>query len=183
MEGKKNIVFGFLFLVITASLGPYMIVTLLPDVEKASLEKQRVLSDLQLVVISEFEDPETLEVVTTDEIAKGNSEAILALNTNLNARVSIDTIKGGPHAHGNLEAILNIIVGLLLGLLTLPSIYKQILSWIFIVGTIMHAGMAFLGVFGFSWAGMLLGTGIGPVLILLGLFLMGVATFVGYKKN
>ena len=183
MEGKKNIVFGFLFLVITASLGPYMIVTLLPDVEKASLEKQRVLSDLQLVVISEFEDPETLEVVTTDEIAKGNSEAILALNTNLNARVSIDTIKGGPHAHGNLEAILNIIVGLLLGLLTLPSIYKQILSWIFIAGTIMHAGMAFLGVFGFGWAGMLLGTGIGPVLILLGLFLMGVATFVGYKKN
>jgi len=121
--------------------------------------------------------------VTTDEIAKGNSEAILALNTNLNARVSIDTIKGGPHAHGNLEAILNIIVGLLLGLLTLPSIYKQILSWIFIVGTIMHAGMAFLGVLGFSWAGMLLGTGIGPVLILLGLLLMGVAIFVGYKKN
>lgn len=160
-----------------------MILTLLPDAEKASLEKQRVLSDLQLLVISEFEDPETLEVVTTDEIAKGNSEAILALNTNLNARVSIDTIKGGPHAHGNLEAILNIIVGLLLGLLTLPSIYKQILSWIFIVGTIMHAGMAFLGVLGFSWAGMLLGTGIGPVLILLGLLLMGVAIFVGYKKN
>ena len=54
MEGKKNIVFGFLFLVITASLGPYMIVTLLPDVEKASLEKQRVLSDLQLIVCRLF---------------------------------------------------------------------------------------------------------------------------------
>jgi hypothetical protein len=47
----------------------------------------------------------------------------------------------------------------------------------------MHAGMAFLGVFGFAWAGMLLGTGIGPVLILLGLLLMGVATFVSYKTN
>jgi len=82
-----------------------------------------------------------------------------------------------------LEALLNIIVGLILGLLTLPSLYKQILSWIFIVGTTMHAGMAFLGVFGFSWAGTLLGTGIGPVLILLGLFLMGVATFIGYKKS
>jgi hypothetical protein len=183
MEGKKNIVFGFLFLVLTASLGPYMVVTLLPDVEKASLQKQKVLSDLQLVVLSEFENPETLETMTVDEIAKANSEAILALNTNLNARISIDTIKGGPHAHGNLEALLNIVVGLLLGLLTLPSLYKQILSWIFIVGTTMHAGMAFLGVFGFAWAGMLLATGIGPVLILLGLFLMGVATFVGYKKN
>jgi hypothetical protein len=47
----------------------------------------------------------------------------------------------------------------------------------------MHAGMAFLGVFGFAWAGMLLATGIGPVLILLGLLLMAVATFVGYKKT
>jgi len=183
MEGKKNIVFGFLFLVITASLGPYMVVTLLPDVEKASQDKQKVLSNLQLIVMSEFENVETLEEMTADEIAKANSEAILALNTNLNARITVDTIKGGPHAHGNLEAVLNIIVGLMLGLLTLPSLYKQILSWIFIVGTTMHAGMAFLGVFGFGWAGMLLGTGIGPVLILLGLFLMGVATFIGYKKS
>ena len=70
MEGKKNIVFGFLFLVITASLGPYMVVTLLPDVEKASSEKQKVLSDLQLVVISEFENTETLEEMTAEEIAK-----------------------------------------------------------------------------------------------------------------
>ena len=183
MEGKKNIVFGFLFLVISASLGPYMVLTLLPDVEKASSEKQKVLSNLQLAVISDFENTETLEEMTTDEIAKANSEAILAINTNLNARISIDTIKGGPHAHGNLEALLNIIVGLILGLLTLPSLYKQILSWIFIAGTVMHAGMAFLGVFGFAWAGMLLATGIGPVLILLGLFLMAVATFVGYKKT
>jgi len=183
MEGKKNIVFGFLFLLITASLGPYMVVTLLPDVEKAALEKQAVLSDLQLVVSSEFENPETLDEMTADEIAKANSEAILALNKNLNAGISIDTIKGGPHAHGNLEALLNIVVGLILGLLTISSLFKQVISWIFIVGTIMHAGMAMLGVFGFSWAGMLLGTGIGPVLILLGLLLMGVATFVGYKTD
>ena len=46
-----------------------------------------------------------------------------------------------------------------------------------------HVGVAFLGVFSFAWAGMLLAAGIGPVLILLGLFLMGLATFVGYKKN
>ena len=183
MEGKKNIVFGFLFLFITASLGPYMVVTLLPDVEKAALEKQKVLSDLQLVVSSEFENPETLDTMTADEIAKVNSEAILALNTNLNARVSIDTIKGGPHAHGNLEALLNIVVGLVLGLLTISSLFKQIISWIFIVGTIMHAGMALFGVFGFAWAGMILGTGVGPVLILLGLFLMGLATFVSYKTD
>ena len=183
MEGKKNIVFGFLFLVITASLGPYMVVKLLPDVENASLAKQKVLSSLQLVVNSEFENQETLETMTAEEIAKANSEAVLALNTNLNARLTVNTIKGGPHAHGNLEALLNIAVGLVLGLLTLSSLFKQILSWIFIVGTIMHSGMAYLAVFGFAWAGMLLGTGIGPVLILLGLFLMGIVTFIGYKRQ
>jgi len=183
VEGKKNIVFGFLFLVITASLGPYMVVTLMPDVEDAALKKQKEISILQLVVNSDFENTETLETMTAEEIAKGNSVAIMSLNTNLNARLTVNTIKAGPHAHGNLEAMLNILVGVILGLLTLPSVYKQILSWTFIVGTIMHAGMAFLGVFGFSWAGKLLGTGIGPVLILLGLLFMAVATFVGYKRN
>ncbi|WP_198264447.1 hypothetical protein [sulfur-oxidizing endosymbiont of Gigantopelta aegis] len=182
MEGKKNIVFGFLFLVITASLGPYMIVEMLPDVEQAALNKQKVLSALQLAVSSDFENQETLDTMTAEEIAKANSVAIMSLNTNQNARLALDTMKGGPHAHGNLEAVLNILVGIVLGLLTLPALFKQILSWIFIVGTIMHAGMIFLAVFGFSWAGTLLATGIGPVLILLGLFLMGVATFIGYKK-
>jgi hypothetical protein len=46
--------------------------------------------------MSEFKNTETLEAMTADEIAKANSEAILALNTNLNARITVDTIKGGP---------------------------------------------------------------------------------------
>lgn len=181
MEGKNNIVFGFLFLVLTASLGPYMVVELLPSVEEATIKKQEHLTALQLAVSSEFENAETLEDMTVEEIAKGNSQAIMAINTSLNARLTVNTIKGGPHAHGNLEAILNILVGILLGLLSLPSLYKKILSVIFIAGTVMHAGMAFLGVFGFAWAGTLLGTGIGPVLILAGLFFMSIATFFGYK--
>ena len=183
MEGKNNIVFGFLFLVLSASLGPYMIVELLPGVEEAAMNKQVHLSALQLAVSSGFENAETLEDMTAEEIAKANSQAIMAINTSLNARLTVNTIKGGPHAHGNLEAMLNILVGILLGLLTLPSIYKKILSLIFIVGTVMHAGMAFLSVFGFAWAGTLLGTGIGPVLILAGLFFMAIAAFFGYKQK
>jgi len=182
MEGKKNIVFGFLFLVVTASLGPYMVVTLLPGVADAAAAKQTQLSTLQLAVSAEFENQETLETMTAEEIAKTNSMAILAINTGLNSRMEVDTIKGGPHAHGNLEAVLNILVGLVLGLLTIPALFKQIISWTFIFGTIAHAGMAMLGVFGFAWAGTVLGTGAGAILILLGLGFMGIATFVGYKK-
>lgn len=182
MEGKNNIIFGFLFLVFSASLGPYMVVELLPGVEEATIKKQQHLSALQLAVSSGFENTETLENMTVEEIAKENSQAILAINTGLNARLTVNTIKGGPHAHGNLESMLNILVGILLGLLSLPSLYKKILSLIFIAGTVMHAGMAFLSVFGFTWAGTLLGTGIGPVLILAGLFLMSIATLFGYKQ-
>ena len=109
MEGKNNIVFGFLFLVLTASLGPYMVVELLPSVEEATIKKQEHLTALQLAVSSEFENAETLEDMTAEEIAKGNSQAIMAINTSLNARLTVNTIKGGPHAHGNLEAILNIL--------------------------------------------------------------------------
>ena len=35
MIGKKNIIFGFLYLVATASLGPYMLVSTVDDIEKA----------------------------------------------------------------------------------------------------------------------------------------------------
>ena len=35
MIGKKNIVFGFLFLVLTAALGPYMVKTMLPTAGEA----------------------------------------------------------------------------------------------------------------------------------------------------
>jgi hypothetical protein len=183
VEGKKNIVFGFLFFVITASLGPYMVLTLMPDVEDAALKKQKEISALQLAVNSDFENTETLEDMTAEEIAKGNSVAIMSINTNLNARLTLNTIKGGPHAHGNLEAMLNILVGIILGLLSLASIYKQIISWTFLVGTTMHAGMAFLSVFGFGWASTLLNTGIGPVLILFGLLSMSLAVLIGYKRN
>ncbi len=182
MEGKKNIVFGFLFIVMTASLGPYMVINYLPDAAIASADKQKVLAELQLAVNTDFENQETLETMTGDEIARKNSLAIMAINTNLNARIPIDTIKGGPHAHGNLEAVLNIVVGLVLGLLVLPALFKQILSWIFIIGTIAHSGMAYFAVFGFAWANTVLATGVGALLILLGLLLMAVAAFIGYKK-
>ncbi len=40
MIGKKNIVFGFLFLVVTAALGPYMVTVVFPDVYQAQSAKQ-----------------------------------------------------------------------------------------------------------------------------------------------
>ena len=177
MIGKKNVVFGFLYLVITASLGPYMIVQMFPDMGAALGEKQVSVGRLQTLKNNNFE--EELEPLAVDQIARANTSGILALNKVLNSRQPIDGIKGGPHAHGNLEALLNIAAGIALCFIAVAPLFKQIISWVFIAGALMHSGMLFLLNFGMEWAGMLLP--VGPWLVLLGLLLIGIAAALGFK--
>jgi len=180
MIGKKNVVFGFLFLVITASLGPYMILNYMPGVGEAQAKKQESVGRLQNLKMNNFE--EDLEPLSADQIAKANTEGLLALNTLINAEQPIDIIKGGPHAHGNLESLLNIAVGVVLCFIALPALFKQIISWVFIVGTLLHSGMSFMvALYQSGWANTILNTGIGPALILLGLLLTGIAAAIGFK--
>lgn len=182
MTGKKNIVFGFLFLVVTAALGPYMVTVVLPDVYEAQSARQDKVGKLQLMQSNDYEID--LEPLTASDIAKNNTSAILALNGHLNLASAVDAIKGGPHAHGNLEALLNIAVGLALCFISVGALFKQLISWAFILGTLLHSGVLYiLVVFEQAWAAQLLGLGIGPILILLGLLMMGVAAFTGFKGH
>lgn len=185
MIGKKNIVFGFLYLMLTAALGPVMIIQHFPDVQTAEVEKQKKVGALQEAVSSDFEVD--LEPMTPEQIAKTNSHAILALSARSNANVPIDSIKGGPHAHGNLEALLNIVVGFLLCFLAIHPMFKQAISWIFIVGTIMHSGLLYLVIaLEQQWAVALMGgpvAYIGPILILAGLALAGIAALLGFRGS
>ena len=163
MTGKYNIVFGFLFLVLTAALGPVM-VNNLPAIGEAQAGKQQVMGALQLAADSDFENAETLEPMTAAEIARANAAALLA--------------------HGNLESLLNIVVGVVLMFLSVGIRFKQVISSVFILGTLLHSGAMYLAVvFNLAWAGTLLGTGIGPVLILLGLLLAGIATAIGWREK
>jgi hypothetical protein len=182
MVGKKNIVFGFIFLATTAALGPLM-VNMYEDWGAANADKQLVVGKLQQLKAGNFsEDPDTLEDLTAKQLAVTNSNSILAINKVSAAEFEIDYIKGGPHAHGNLEALLNIVVGIALCFIAAPLKAKQAASWIFIIGTLMHSGLFYLErVFMQPWAGTLLNTGIGPVLILVGLVLMGVLAAKGFK--
>lgn len=180
MIGKKNVVFGFLFLVITAALGPYMIINYVPGVGEAQSKKQDAVGRLQNLKMNEFE--EELEPLPAESIAKANTDGILALNTLVNAQQPIDMIKGGPHAHGNLEALLNIAAGIALCFIGISALFKQIISWVFILGTLLHSGVMFLmSMFQMEWAATVLNTGIGPALVLLGLLLTGVAAAIGFK--
>jgi len=179
MIGKKNVVFGFIFLVFSASLGPYMIVKYMPEVDVAGAEKQDKLARLQQLKLDNFE--EELEALTPEAIAKANTDGILALNRLGNARQPIDLIKN-PHAHANLEALLNIAVGITLCFVAVAPIFKQIISWVFILGTLLHSGAMYLAiVFEMGWAFAVLGSGIGPILVLIGLLLAGIAAFMGMR--
>ncbi|MDH5648213.1 MAG: hypothetical protein OEY67_01045 [Gammaproteobacteria bacterium] len=183
MIGKKNIVFGFIYLVFTAALGPLMIVKYFGDVADAEVVKQQKVGELQQVVQDGYE--KDMEPMTPDQIARMNTQAILSLSAKLNTRSAIDTIKGGPHAHGNLEALLNIAVGLLLCFLAINRAFKQLISWVFILGTVFHSGLLYLtSGLNLEWANTLLASPfsyIGPVMILLGLGLAGIASMLGFR--
>lgn len=180
MIGKKNVVFGFLYLVLTAALGPYMVLHMGP-LEQARAEKQKAMGDLQLMASSGYQNDQTLAPMTAEEIAKANTTALLAINKQLNAQATIDAIKSGPHTHGNLESLLNIAVGLVLGFLAAAPFFKQLVSWLFILGALLHSGMLYLTTFGVGWAGVVLGSGVGPVMILVGLLLAGVIAAFGFR--
>lgn len=182
MVGKKNIVFGFLFLATTAALGPLMVFKY-EDWGAANGEKQVVVGKLQQLKAGNYaEDPETLDDLTAKQLAIANAESILAMNKVGAAEFDIDYIKGGPHAHGNLESLLNIAVGIALCFIAAPLMLKQAVSLMFILGALLHSGLLYLErVFMFPWAGTLLSTGVGPALILLGLVLMGALAFKGFR--
>jgi uncharacterized membrane protein YgdD (TMEM256/DUF423 family) len=174
MPGKKNIVFGFLFLVLTAALGPYMVLNYIGPLQQAITEKNTAVTQLEEV---QGGTPDAL-------MAQAQTDAILALDKQLKAQQPINDIKGGPHAHGNLEALLNIAVGLLLGMLVISTLFKEIISWLFILGTLLHSGMLYLAVvLNQDWAWTVLKTSIGPVMLLAGLLLAGVAAMIGLKAK
>ena len=180
MIGKKNVVFGFIYLVITAALGPLMIYKYMPAVGEAQAEKQQSVGRLQSLKANEFE--EELEALPPEAIAKANTDGILALNKLVNAQQPIDLIRSGPHVHGNLEALLNIAAGIALCFIAVGRIFKQVISWVFIVGALLHSGLLYLGtMLDMGWAFALLNTGIGPVLVLVGLLLAGVAAAMGWR--
>ena len=181
MVGKKNIVFGFIYLVLTASLGVVM-VNMYEDFGKAVQEKQTSVGRLQQLKENGYE--ENLDALSAEQIAKANTDGILSINKIFNTEMAIDSIKGGAHAHGNLEALLNIVVGIALCFISAAVWLKQLISGLFILGTILHSGMFYLGVvFEMGWAGQVLETGAGPVMILAGLLLMGIVSFTNFKSE
>lgn len=179
MIGKKNVVFGFIYLVFTASLGPYMLAVLFGDFMAASGEKAQVMGQIAQARSDGYEM--NLEAMSAEQIAKMNTDALLAMNKADNARAPIDAVKSGPHVHGNLESLVNIVVGIALGFIAVAAWLKQLISWFFILGALLHSGMLYLYTFNITWAYSVLETGIGPAMIILGFLAAGIAAAMGWR--
>ncbi len=76
------------------------------------------------------------------------------------------------HAHGNLESVLNILIGYLLCRLQLDAWLAKTVSVLLIVGALFHSGMLYLGGFGYTFAFNL--TPIGAISLISVMLLMGI---------
>jgi len=177
MIGKKNIVFGFAFFILTALLGPYMYKVMAPKENDALQKKIQAFGELQKMQQNKFQD-DLGDKLTLDKVGEKLANAIRAVEELKRKQEARLKLKSGAHAHGNLESLLNIVVGLALCFLAAPRLLKQAISWLFLLGALLHSGMAYLSYFPpfqFGWADSLLKSGAGPILLLSGLVLMAVA--------
>jgi hypothetical protein len=173
MNGKINIVFGFIYLALTAALGPALLVPQIGEHAKAFDTAARAVGKVRQDIQEEF--------MNTQNPAQNIAPAVVGIFDYLKGERGQSSVAGGPHTHGNLEALLNIAAGLVLLTLAIPGNFKALLSLLFLAGAIFHSGMLYLGViFGMGWAFKL--TAIGAVSIIAALLLTGVAAFIGIKK-
>jgi len=162
MNGKINIIFGFIYFAFTAVLGPTMLIP------HFSITKQAMDKAVQAV-----------DKAKQEAQPSATAEALAGILDYL--KVEKPSVKGA-HSHGNLEALLNIAVGIVLLSLAIPANFKALLSVLFLAGAVFHSGMLYLGgVFHQYWAFNL--TVIGAIAIIAGLVGMGIASIVGINKQ
>ena len=82
--GKKNIVFGVLYLAVTAAVGAVMILGYFGDRQAAENVKRVKTGALQKIVYDGYE--RNLKPVEAIDLAKANTEAILAMSARVNAQ-------------------------------------------------------------------------------------------------
>jgi len=166
MNGKINIIFGFIYLAFTAVLGPAVLVPQLGKNAQSLNNTAALVEKVREGAQGDFKGADIAPaVVSIFDYIK---------TSKLSAK--------GAHVHGNLESLLNIVAGLVLLTLAIPANFKTLLSIMFLVGAVFHSGMLYLGgVFHMYWAYNL--TPIGAIAIIVGLLGMGAASFIGLKQK
>lgn len=136
MIGKKNMVFGFFYFVLTMGLGMYL------ALKAGSSHEQTVITQHEMLHMA--------------------------------------------HVHGNVEALLNVILGYLICRLALNSGIAKAVSVLLLIGMVFHSGMLYLGGLGVGFAAFLVP--VGTVALMVSMLLIGIGvltskTQVGIPKT
>ncbi len=175
---KLNIISGLLLLFLAMMIGPYMV--FVGGDGRADARDARDAAMTELGEASAAYDESTADAAAAANLAARAAGAQLA-------QAAYDRVSGArnrykvAHVHGNLEGVLNIVVGLFLGLIAVSEGYRLAASWLLIAGSWLHGGAFVLGNFGLGF--MFQGLTVGAALLVLGVLsvLVGVV-WKGFRE-
>jgi len=147
---KQNIIAGLLLFCLSITLGPYMMRSLPNEESQVAARTELREAFAELRAAQDALEGDNVEQVA--DIANAAARAARAHVNNEFAGFRADNI-AFTHAHGNLQGMLNILIGLFLGRLAVHALARQIISWGFIAGAWVMSGSLFLGnMMGQFWA-------------------------------
>lgn len=145
---NKNVLSGLLLFSVSILIGPWLMMSFAKDqLGPAGMAVFTEARGLQ-GALAEVEG-------AGDEVAKAAATEKVAVAA---GKTTIEQIIYGQvesrwgnfkfsHAHGNLEGILNILMGFVLIQLAIAAKFREVISWLFIVGSWTHAGFFIAGNF------------------------------------
>ena len=145
---NKNVLSGLLLFSISILIGPYLMGTFSDEQLMPALMKQFTEARELQGALAGFDE-------ATDDAARAAAADNVAVAA---GKTAIEGLKAGQvedrwdnfkfsHAHGNLQGILNILVGLVLAQLVIAAKFREVISWLFIAGSWGHAGFFIAGNF------------------------------------
>jgi len=145
---NKNVISGLMLFSISILIGPYLMGTF----NKETLGPARMSIFTEA---SQLDDALNAHPEITDPEARAASTEVIAVAA---GKTIIEDFKANrvqdrwgnfkfSHAHGNLQGILNILIGLVLAQLIIAVKFREVISWLFIVGSWGHAGFFIAGNF------------------------------------
>ncbi|MEE8294827.1 MAG: hypothetical protein V3R64_03870 [Sphingomonadales bacterium] len=145
---NKNVLSGLLLFSISILIGPFLMGPFADEhLGPAGMKVFTEARELQ-GALAGFEE-------AGDEVAKAGAVDQVAIAA---GKTTIEQLKYGQvesrwgnfkfsHAHGNLQGILNILMGLVLAQLAIAVKFREVISWLFIAGSWGHAGFFIAGNF------------------------------------
>jgi len=180
---KQNIISGLLLFCISIVIGPYMMRGLQQEEAQVAANTELRAAFGALSAARKVNEAETQE----DDEATPALDVATARAATAHVNYAFASFRKNhlkmTHTHGNLQGMLNILVGLFLARIAINRWQMQIISWGMIAGSWIMVGSLFLGnVFGQRWAFQAIAPG-GTVLIIALFALTAAVIFKGFKDD